>query len=56
MMSLVEIAKKVEEKTQSQREGEKPLLFIDIDVGDSKKDRITVYKDNSPAELSSLFC
>lgn len=37
----------------------KPLLFIDIDIGDEdsqEKDRITVYKGDVPLQLAKAFC
>ena len=35
---------------------QKPLLFIDIEIGNGKKQRITVYSEDDPTELASLFC
>ena len=35
---------------------QKPLLYIDIDIGDGNKDRITVYEPDSAKELASNFC
>lgn len=34
----------------------KPLLFVDIDIGDGQKDRISVYKGNKAAVLAKEFC
>jgi hypothetical protein len=36
----------------------KPLLFIDIDLGDDEKekDRIVVYKEDNPIKLAEDFC
>lgn len=31
----------------------KPLLYVDIDIGDGEKDRITVMKDDDPDQLAS---
>ena len=33
----------------------KPLLFIDVDIGDSE-DRITIYPKDDPKVLARLFC
>jgi hypothetical protein len=34
----------------------KPLLYIDIDIGDGLKDRITVYDENAAKQLALSFC
>ncbi|MFM7855939.1 MAG: hypothetical protein ACKO96_29460 [Flammeovirgaceae bacterium] len=34
----------------------KPLLFVDIDIGEDQKDRITVYVGDSPEQLAKDFC
>ena len=31
----------------------KPLLYVDIDIGDGEKDRITVMKDDDANHLAS---
>lgn len=34
----------------------KPLLFVDIDIGDGKKDRISIFNGNKADELAKNFC
>jgi hypothetical protein len=34
----------------------KPLLFIDVDIGENEQDRITVYPGDDPHELAKSFC
>ena len=34
----------------------KPILMIDIDIGPNQKDRITIYKNDDPREVSIDFC
>lgn len=34
----------------------KPLLYIDVDIGENEQDRITVYSGNDPHLLASEFC
>ena len=34
----------------------KPLLFVDIDIGDNEKDRITIFKGQKPEDLARDFC
>ena len=35
---------------------EKPLLFVDIDIGEEQKDRITVLRSDSARDLALRFC
>lgn len=57
-LNMAEVQKKVNEKVQKivVQAKEKPLLFIDIDIGGGKKDRLTVMKADSPRQLSGDFC
>jgi hypothetical protein len=34
----------------------KPLVYIDVDIGENEQDRITVYPGNGPHELAKEFC
>lgn len=37
-------------------EDKKPLLFIDVDIGDNEQDRITVFEGDDPHVLAVGFC
>jgi hypothetical protein len=43
-------------KKQESEKDEKPIMFIDIEIGDGEKDRISVYDNDSPTKLSKEFC
>ena len=34
----------------------KPLLFIDVDIGENEQDRITVFQGDDPRALAQKFC
>jgi hypothetical protein len=36
--------------------GKKPLLFIDVDIGENEQDRITVFQGDNPRDLAEKFC
>jgi hypothetical protein len=46
---------KVVEQTEKTPQ-KKPLLFVDIDIGDDEKDRITIFKGEKPEDLAKEFC
>ena len=39
----------------SDDEEELPLLFVDVDIGGGKTDRVIVYQDNSAEDLAKEF-
>ena len=39
----------------SDDEDELPLLFVDVDIGGGKTDRVIVYQDNSAEDLAKEF-
>ena len=34
----------------------KPLLYIDVDIGEDEPERIVVYQNDNPHKLASDFC
>ena len=34
----------------------KPLLFVDVELGEDQEDRITVFPGNDPHKLATEFC
>lgn len=54
--------KKQEKKSELQQakapeiDEKKPLLFIDVDIGDNEQDRITVFTGDDPHQLAVEFC
>ena len=48
---------KVEKKVKQEEEpAETPLLFIDINLGEEKPERIIVYEGDSASQLAKDFC
>ena len=37
-------------------EEKKPFMFVDIDIGEQEKDRITVFYGDKPMDLAKEFC
>jgi len=44
------------QKNEKRKSWCKPLLYIDIDIGDGKKERISVFQGNEPKLLAQEFC